>query len=153
VKRIAFVVCLLGLSNMVGAASLWSGTWEMRDDAPDFRLTMTVEDIGTGRRLTYKLTSPATKDETISGIVTPLDGTDAPMLVDGMPWGQTMAIRMVDSRHSVTVLKFQGKQTGISKAELSADGKVMKAEDNNTLSSPNGLAGKHVARWDKQYRT
>lgn len=101
-RRIAFVICLLRLSTSVDAASLRSGTWVLRNDAPGLRLTMIVEDVGAGRRLTYKVVSPDAQGDTISSIATPLDG------------------------------------------------KVLKVEDDNAISSPNGMAGKQVQYWDKQ---
>jgi hypothetical protein len=61
-----------------------------------------------------------------------------------------MDIRKIDDRHTFTVLKFQGKQTGISKSELSADGKVIKSENEFSDSGPNGIAGKQVQYWDRQ---
>jgi len=58
IRRMAFVVCLLSLSSMVGAESLWSGTWVLRETTPGGRLTMTVEEVGTGWKLTYKVVGP-----------------------------------------------------------------------------------------------
>ena len=48
------------------------------------------------------------------------------------------------------VLKFQGKEEGISKAELSPDGKVLKVENEYTDPNPNGLVGKQIQYWDRQ---
>jgi hypothetical protein len=83
-------------------------------------------------------------------VETALDGKDVPNLADGKPSGQTMEIRKIDSRHTFTVVKFQGKQTGISKSELSPDGKVIKTDNDFAVSGPNGMAGKQVQYWDKQ---
>jgi len=58
-----------------------------------------------------------------------------------------MGIRRIDSRHTVTVLKFQGKETGISKAELSSDGKVLTVVIDYAASNP---IGKEIQYWDKQ---
>jgi hypothetical protein len=57
-RRLAFVVCLLSLSSMVGAESLWSGTWLLREPSKGGRLTMTVEVVGTGWKLTHKVVGP-----------------------------------------------------------------------------------------------
>jgi len=83
-------------------------------------------------------------------IETALDGKEVPNLVDGKPTGQTMEIRKIDSRHTYAVIKFQGKQTGISKSEISSDGKVIRTDNDFAVSSPNGMAGKQVQHWDKQ---
>jgi hypothetical protein len=56
----AFVVCLLSLSSMVGADSLWSGAWVLRETMPGGHLMMTVEELSTGWKLTYKLVGPGT---------------------------------------------------------------------------------------------
>jgi hypothetical protein len=50
----------------------------------------------------------------------------------------------------VAVLKFQGKETGISKGEVSADGKVLKIDNDNTVDSANGVAGKSTQYGDKK---
>jgi len=71
-------------------------------------------------------------------------------LINGKPSGQTMGIKRIDSRHTVMVLKFQGKEAGISKAELSSDDKVLKVENEYTDPNPIGLAGKQIQYWDRQ---
>ena len=86
----------------------------------------------------------------VSTALTPLDGKDVPLLVNGKPSGQTMGIKRIDSRHTVTVLRFQRKETGISKTEISPDGKVLKVENDYASSNPNGLVGKQIQYWDKQ---
>ena len=48
----AFVVCLLSLSSIVGGESLWSGAWDLREPPQGGRLTMTVEEVGSGWKLT-----------------------------------------------------------------------------------------------------
>ena len=146
-QGMAFVVCLLSLSSMVGAESLWSGTWVLREPPQGGRLTMTVEEVGSGWKLTYKLVGPDAPGTIVSTVLTPLDGKDVPVLVDGQPSGQTMGIRRIDSRHTVTVLRFQGKETGISKAELSPNGKVLTVETDYATSNP---IGKEIQYWDRQ---
>ena len=146
-----FVVCLFSLSSMVGADSLWSGTWVVREPPQGGRITMTVEEVGTGWKLTYKVVSPDAPGSLVSTLLTPLDGKDVPVLVNGKPSGQTMGIRRIDSRHTVTVLKFEGKKTGISKAELSPNGKELKVEsDYYAVSNTSGLVRKQIQYWDKQ---
>ena len=111
---------------------------------------MKVEEVGTGWKLTYKVVGPTAAVSTVSTVLTPLDGKDVPLLVNGKPSGQSMGIKRIDSRHTVTVLRFQGKETGISKAEISPDGKVLKVENDYATSNPNGLVGKQIQYWDKQ---
>jgi len=57
-RRLGFVVSLLSLSSMVGADSLWSGTWVLREPPQGGHLTMTVEEVGSGWKLTYKIVGP-----------------------------------------------------------------------------------------------
>ena len=146
-----FVVCLFSLSSMVEADSQWSGTWVAREPPQGGHLTMTVEEVGTRWKLTYKVVSPDAPGSYVSTVLTPLDGKDVPVLVNGKPSGQTMGIRKIDSRHTVTVLKSQGKKTGISKAEISPDGKELKIEsDHYAVSNTTGLVRKQIQYWDRQ---
>ena len=121
-----------------------------RTDGLSGGLMMTVEEVGTGWKLTYKVVGPDAPGSIVWTVLTMLDGKDVPLLVNGKPSGQTMGIKRIDSRHTVTVLRFQGKETGISKAEISPDGKVLKVENDYATSNPNGLVGKQIQYWDKQ---
>ena len=144
-RPIAVVVCLLGLSALVHADGLPTGTWIRRNPMPGGAIALTVEAAGGGRKLTYKF-ADATM---VMTIVTQLDGKDAPVLLNGQPSGQTMAIKLIDDRHTFAVVKFQGKEGSTAKSELSADGKVLKVE--NMMPSAGG-AGQVVLveYWDKK---
>jgi hypothetical protein len=102
---------------------------------------MIVEEVGTGWKFTYKVVGPDAAGTIVSTVLSPLDGK---------PSGQTMGIKRIDSRHTVTVLKFQGKEAGISKSEISPDGKVLKIENEYATSNPNGLVGKQIQYWDRE---
>jgi hypothetical protein len=143
----AFVVCLFILSSMVYADSLWSGTWVLREPPQGGRLMMTVEEVDIGWNFTYKVVGPDVPASTVSTVLTPLDGKDVPLLVNGQPSGQTMGIKKIDNYHTVTVLRFKGKETGISKAEISPDGKVLKVETDYADTNP---IGKEIQYWDRQ---
>ena len=149
-KRIALLLIGLALGSVAWAASPWAGVWVMRDSPKTARLTMVLEEKGAGWKVTYRIPAPGAAAVTLMTIETALDGKDAAILVDGKPIGQTMDIRRVDDRHTVTVMKSQGKQTGVSKSELSADGKVIRSENESTASGPTGVAGKQFQYWDKQ---
>ena len=144
-RPIAIVGCLLGLTALVHADGLPTGTWVRRNPLPNGPIALTVEAAGSGRKLTYKFADPSN----VMTIVTQLDGKDAPLLMNGQPSGQTMAIKLIDDRHTFAVVKFQGKETSTAKSELSADGKVLKV-DNMTSSA--GGAGQvvQVEYWDKK---
>ena len=148
--RIAFVLCLIGLSMPAVADVLGVGTWLQRVEKG--HLVMVIQEDGAGRKITYKVSLPDGKldDKLDMTLSTQLDGKDAPVLLNGRPTGQTIAVRRLDSHHTSTVLKYQGKEFGTSKAELSADGKVMKVE-NDISAAIGGLAmGKYVEYWDRK---
>jgi len=147
---LTFVVCLLSLSSLVGAESLWSGTWVLRENPSGGQLTMKVEEVGTGWKLTYKVVAPTAVASTVSTVLTPLDGKEAPVLINGEPSGQTMAIKKIDSRHTVTVVRYQGKERSVSKSEISPDGKVLTVETDYATSNPIKLAGKQIEHWNRQ---
>ncbi len=55
-----------------------------------------------------------------------------------------MRIQKIESRHTVTVVNFQGMEMTISKSEISPDGKVLKVETGDATSHPSGLVGKQI---------
>jgi hypothetical protein len=59
-----------------------------------------------------------------------------------------MQIRKIDDRHTITILKSDGKQTGISKSELSADGGTITSENDYSVPGPDG-SKKQIQHWDK----
>ena len=144
-RPIAVVVCLLGLSALVHADGLPTGTWIRRDPMPGGAIALTVEAAGGGRKLTYKFADASM----VMTIVTQLDGKDAPVLLNGQPSGQTMAIKLIDDRHTSAVVKFQGREGSTAKSELSADGKVLKVE-NMAPSAGGGGQVVLVEYWDKK---
>ena len=72
----------------------------------------------------------------------------AGMMAFTVATGQSMAVKRVDSHHTVTVLKFQGEETEISKSELSADGEILKVQHGPGDASPDQM--KDVHYWDKE---
>ena len=149
-RRLAFVVCLLSLSSMAWADSQWNGTWVLREAEPGGQLTMQLEEVSTGWKITYKVVGPGAAGASDTYIMTPLDGKDVPVLIDGKPSGQTMGITKIDSHHTVNVIKSKGKEIGVSKAELSTNGKVIKVETDYSDSNPGAPAGKQIQYWDRQ---
>lgn len=114
------IVMLAWLHGSRLEAQTFVGTW-IRQDTP---MTMTVEVCcGSGRRLTYRIPSNGT--ESLLVLETALDGKDAPVMMRGQPTGQTMAIRQLDDRHAVAVLKVNGQDTGTARGTLSADGRTL----------------------------
>lgn len=149
-RRVALVVGLLSLSSIVGAESPWIGTWILREPEPGGQLTLKVEEVGTGWKLTYNVIGPGAPGASDTTIVTPLDGTDVPVLIDGEPSIQTMGIKQLDDRHTVNIIKSKGKEIGVSKAELSSNGKVIKVETDYADSNPGAPASKQIQFWDRK---
>lgn len=115
------------------------GTWVRQGADPAATITMTIEKCcGGGRRLTYRLSG----GKHVMTVESPFDGTEVPVLFDGKPSGQTMAIKLVDSRHTVTTTKLNGKPMGVSKATLSADGKTLTVV--NDMSAAGATQGQAV---------
>jgi hypothetical protein len=128
-------------------AQLTNGTW-VRSDAKKTSpgLTMTIEPCcGSGRRITYRIEG---RSEAFMTLDSPLDGTDAPVLIGGKPSGETMAIKRLDDRHTLTVLKWNGQVFGNSKATLSADGRTLMIENEITAPvRPGQTVGKETETW------
>ena len=96
-----------------------------------------------GRRLVYHLVDL----KTVMTIESRLDGSEAPVLVDGKPSAETMAINRVDDHHSITVVKMNGKPFGTSSATLSADGKTITVANDFSASVGGHPAGKFTETW------
>ena len=88
------------------------GTWvRQTEKSANGGMTMVVElCCNGGRRLTYRLTGA----RTVMMLESPFDGSDAALLIDGKPSGETMAISRVDARHTLTILKLNGRKFGTS---------------------------------------
>lgn len=153
-KRVAFLLLVLCLGSPVCAEnSAWTGIWVLRENQPGGLLTMKIEEMTSGWKITYKVVGPGAPGASDTTIVTSLDGTDMPVLIDGKPSKQTMGISRVDGRHTVNIIKFGGKEIGISKAELSADGNLIRVETDYPESNPGAPAGKQIQFWDRKERT
>ncbi len=153
-KRAAFLLLALCLESPAAGAenSAWTGTWVLRENQPGGHLTMKIEETNSGWKMTYKVVGPGAPGTSDTTIFTPLDGKDVPVLIDGKPSKQTMSISKVDGHHTVNVIKFSGKEIGVSKAELSADGNQIKVETDYAESNPGAPAGKQIQFWDLKER-
>jgi hypothetical protein len=109
-----------------------------------------LEEVGTGWKLTYKIVDPDVPGVISSTVLSQLDGKDVPSFVNGKPTGQTMGVRKIDSRHTVGIVKFQGKELATSRSELSSDGKVHKVETDYADPNLTGQVGKPIQCWDRQ---
>jgi hypothetical protein len=137
------VIGVICLTPFLRADGLPNGTY-VRRASDGVHSTMIVEAAGSGRKLTFKVDVPG--GVTTMVVTTQLDGKDAPVLVDGKPSGETMAIRMVDDRHVVNILKMNGSVVATEKSEVSADGKLIKVE----TTTPAPGTPNTIEYWDKK---
>jgi hypothetical protein len=115
-RSVAVLFALMSGSSLQAQFSV--GTWVQT--APMKGLTMTVEDCCKGgRRLIFHITLGQTT-QTMT-VESRFDGSDSPVLVDGKPNGETLALRRVDERRTTTVFKRSGKIFRTSTTAESAD--------------------------------
>ena len=140
----AMLIGALGLEHSAHAQT-GLGTW-VRQAGPQVpgQITMIVEACcNGGRRLTYQLGESGH----VMIVESPFDGQEVPVLLDGKPSGETMAIKRLDDHHTFTVVKMNGKEFGTSKATLSPDGKKITVENDFAASVGGNPAGKHTEVW------
>jgi hypothetical protein len=149
-KSVACGVALLGAFGLASSlqAQTGIGTWVKQSEASaPGAMTMTIEACcNGGRRVIYRMVGI----ETVMTVTSPFDGSDAPLLVDGKPSGETMGIRWVDDHHTITVLKMNGKTLGTSKATFSADGKTITIENDYTSTAGGQSVGTQTEIWVRQ---
>ena len=148
-KRLARGIAILAI---MWAAPLYAqlevGTWVRTPTktVPD-SMTMKIEVCcGGGRRLSYSLA----KEAILMVVETKLDGSEAPVLINGKPSGETMAIKRVDAHHAHTILRMNGKEFATSDATLSADGKTLSVINDCASTAGCMPVGKSTETWVKQ---
>jgi hypothetical protein len=120
VHRFARVALMVGVLATAGplSAQVGIGIWH-RKETPTTpgKMTMTVAACcGQGRRLTYHFAINGTATELI--VESKFDGTEAPVLMNGKPSGETMAIKWVDDHHTTTILKMMARSRDHHLGEL-----------------------------------
>ena len=133
---VCVLVVLFALTS--GGSSLQAqfsvGTWVQT--GPLKGLTMTVEDCcNGGRRLIFHI--PVGQKTQTMIVESRFDGSDAPVLVDGKPDGETLALKRVDARRTTTVFKRNGKVFRTSTSSESADHMTLTVE-NEFIDTGNG---------------
>lgn len=150
-RSLACSLALLGVLGPVRTlhAQLGIGTWVREVTPTTTAMTMKVEPCcGEGHRLTYHFDINGT--EMILALSSRFDGSEADVLMNGKPSGETMAITQVDDRHFETIVKLNGQPFGTSKATLSADGKVLTVVNDFSSSVGGNPAGKSTETWVRQ---
>src|SRR4029079_17820931 len=137
VVAMAFVA-LLARPPAAGAADSPIGTYLKKAEAGKPAMTMTIEQWAPGKaKLTYHIKDPPI----VLTIVSALDGSESPVLMNGKPSGETMAIKLVDKLHSVSVVKMDGKPFGTSKGTFAPDFSTLTVENDFNGAAAGSAAG------------
>jgi len=138
---------LVGMVSSAEAAESPVGTYVKTATKGKPEMTLTIEMWEPGKaRLTYRVKGAEVKVTIDSA----LDGSDAPVMVDGKASGETMAITRVDKYHATTVLKMNGKTFGTSKGTFSNDFTTLTAESEFSASYGGNAAGKSTEVWTRK---
>ena len=135
---------LLAIASPAVADNSPVGTWVKKDEAGNPKMILTIEQWGSNQA---KVTWHVKEAALVLTIVSKLDGSDAPVLVNGKPSGQTMAIKRIDKLHSSTVVKMNGKSFGTSKGAFSEDFKTLTVENDYAEPAGGNQAGKTTEVW------
>lgn len=132
------------------SAQLEIGTWTRKATDTQPAMTMKIEPCcgGKGRKLSYTLNSTGTALSLT--LDSKLDGSEAPVMMNGTASGETMAIKRVDARHVTNVLKINGTKFATSVATLSADGKTLTVVTDVSTAMAGMQVGKTTEVWIKQ---
>jgi hypothetical protein len=136
------------LPMLAWGADPFVATWKQRAPAPPLESNiLQITATGPTHRLAYRLTYAASANvaPVVETFISNLDGRDSiAILGNGAPAaGVKMAVTRVDERHWTAVVR-EGARTTVSKVEVSADGKVLKIENEGS-----GKAGS-TQFWDRQ---
>jgi hypothetical protein len=146
IRAVAVMVFGVLLSGAPGAEAADSpiGTYLKKAEAGKPAMTMTIEQWAPGKaKLTYHIKDPPI----VLTIVSALDGSESPVLMNGKPSGETMAIKLVDKLHSMTVVKMDGKPFGTSKGTFAPDFSTLTVENDFNGAAAGSAAGKSTEHW------
>ena len=138
---------LLVGESPVAAADSAVGSWVKKAEAGMPVMTQDIEEWSPGKA---KLTWHVAQANMVLTIVSALDGTFAPLLLNGKPSGETMSTKLVAKLHTTTIVKMNGKPFGTSKATFSADYKTMTVENEYSESMGGNQAGKTTEVWRRK---
>jgi len=147
VLMVMVAALLLTGASPAAAADSPIGTWVKKAEAGKPAMTLQIEQWSPGKA---KLTWHVAQANMVLTIVSALDGTFAPLLMNGKPSGETMSIKVIDKRHSASVVKMNGKPFGTSKATFSEDFKTMTVENDFSESMGGNQAGKSTEVWTRK---
>jgi hypothetical protein len=141
---LAVFAALVAGAALAQAADSPIGTYVKKEAPGKPGMTMKIEQWEPGKaKLTYHIKDPPI----VLTVLSALDGTEAPVLMNGRPSGETMAIKLVDKLHSSTVVKMDGKPFGTSKGTFSPDFKTLTVENDFSTAMGSNPAGKSTETW------
>ena len=147
VLMVMVAALLLTGASPAAAADSPIGTWVKKAEAGKPAMTLQIEQWSPGKA---KLTWHVAQANMVLTIVSALDGTFAPLLLNGKPSGETMSIKLIDRRHATGVVKMNGKPFGTSKSTFSEDFKTMTVENDFSESMGGNQAGKSTEVWTRK---
>src|SRR4029453_275681 len=107
-------------------AHLAVGTTWVRTDTAGKGIVLNVEACCKGGlRLAYQIPAMGGQPASTMSVDSPMDGTEAPVVISGKPSGETMAIKRVDDHHLTAVLKMGGQPFATYKGTIAPDNKSM----------------------------
>ena len=143
-------VALLAGAPPAAAADSPIGTYVMKAKDGKPETTLKIEEWGPGKaKLVWHFKGRGMDGMSMS-LISSLDGKDAPLVLNGKPSGETMAIKLIDKLHSSTIVRMNGQPFGTSKATFSADFKTMTVENDFASSVGGNQAGKTTEVWVRQ---
>ena len=124
-RRIGVLAFLMVVGWASGVhAQLGVGTAWVRTDAQGKGIVLNVEACcNGGLRLVYQ--APPGQPASTMSVDSPMNGTEAPALIDGKPSGETMAIKRVDDHHLTAILKMNGQPFATYSGTVSPDNKAL----------------------------
>ena len=147
VLMVMVAALLLRGASPAAAADSPIGTWVKKAEAGKPAMTLQIEQWSPGKA---KLTWHVAQANMVLTIVSTLDGSFAPLLLNGRPSGETMSIKLIDRRHATGVVKMNGKPFGTSKSTFSEDFKTMTVENDFSESMGGNQAGKSTEVWTRK---
>lgn len=145
--KAASSLVLLLILGWAGTANsqLAVGNWA-RTDSAGMGMTLTVEACcNGGLRLTYHVPPMGGQPAATLTVDSPMDGTEVPVLLNGKPSEETMAIKRVDAFHMSGVVKMNGQLFVTSNTTLAADGKSATTE--SITQMPGGKTQAIIETW------
>jgi hypothetical protein len=143
--------CMIVALTLTSASSLRAqfsvGTWVQT--APMKGFTMNVENCcNGGRRLIFHVTL-GEKPQTVT-VDSRFDGSDAPVLYDGKPNGESMALKRIDDLRTSTVFKRASKVYRTSTSTESVDRKTLTVQNDFIDPADGRVTGKMTETYMRQ---